>query len=124
MEETNSLSNVLNEKWSTSIVFQCTRELPYTPSWGDWKVCMCTHNVNVSGWQALEITQGFGQTKSTSIGFYGRGIYGILNYGYITQYSPQIATNINVDHIWIDWIEIFIGLNVWIEHMDWTMYTI
>ena len=45
------------------------------------KVWTCTHKVNVDGWEALEITQGFGQTKSTYKGFYCRGIYDISNHG-------------------------------------------
>ena len=50
MEERNSLTNVWNATISTSIIFQCTRTLPHTPSWGDWIfMWTSTHKVDVDG---------------------------------------------------------------------------
>ena len=60
-----------------------------------------THKINVDGWEALEIIEGFGQTKST---FEGSMVEGYMVYQtmvYISQYSPTIEKSINVlDHIW------------------------
>ena len=74
MEEINSSANVWNAKVSTSDIFQCTRTLPHTPSWGYWIVWTSTHKVNVDGGEAPGIIKGFGYTKSMPRGFYGGGI--------------------------------------------------
>ena len=60
LEERNSSANVWNEKVSTSNIFQCTRTLIDTPSWGDWNVWTNTQKVNVDCGEAPEILEGFG----------------------------------------------------------------
>ena len=60
LEERNYSANVLNEKSSTSSIFQCARPLPHTPSLGDWIVWTCTHKVNVDGQEVIEIIEGVG----------------------------------------------------------------
>ena len=75
MEDKNLSTNVWNEKVISLNFFQHTRTLPHTPSWGDWVVWTYAYKVNVDGWEAHEFFENL------SWGFYGRGIYGILDFG-------------------------------------------
>ena len=58
MEEGNSSTNVWNATVSTSSIFQCTRTLAHTPSWGDWIMWIGKHKVDVDGGEAVEVVEG------------------------------------------------------------------
>ena len=61
--------------------------------------CIKTLKIDVDGLEAFEIFEGFGQTKSTSQGFYGGGIYGIPNIVYISECLPKLASKIDSEPI-------------------------
>jgi len=99
LEEKNSSSNVWNEKLYTSIIFQSTRTLPHTPTWGYWEVSTCTPKVNVDGWEALESFKDLVRQRAHPEGSMVEVYMVYQTVVYITQYSPQIATSINLDRI-------------------------
>lgn len=55
----------------------------------------------MDGWEALEITEGFGQTRVCSEGSMVDGFMVYQTMVYIIQYSDEIGKGINVlDHVW------------------------
>ena len=100
MEEKNSTASVWNAKVFASNIFQCSRTLPHTSSWGDWIVWTCINWVNVDGWEELKIYEGIGSIKSTSEASMVEGYMVYQTMVYISEYLPKFAAGIHVDRIW------------------------